>query len=39
MKRVIRSFFDPATSTITRVVCEPGGHHCAIIDPVLDFDP
>ncbi len=39
MKPVIRSFFDPATSTITHVVREPGGHHCAIIDPVLDFDP
>ena len=39
MKPAIRSFFDPATSTITHVVREPGGHHCAIIDPVLDFDP
>jgi glyoxylase-like metal-dependent hydrolase (beta-lactamase superfamily II) len=39
MKPAIRSFFDPATSTITHVVREPGGDHCAIIDPVLDFDP
>ena len=39
MKPAIRSFFDPATSTITHVVREPGGDHCAIIDPVLDLDP
>ena len=39
MKPAIRSFFDPATSTITHVVREPGGDHCAIIYPVLDLDP
>ncbi|MEQ8246873.1 MAG: MBL fold metallo-hydrolase [Alphaproteobacteria bacterium] len=39
MKPSVRSFFDPATFTITHVVREPGGHHCAIVDPVRDFDP
>ncbi len=31
--------FDPVTFTISYVVSEAGGKHCAIIDPVLDFDP
>ncbi len=39
MKPEVKSFFDPATFTITHVVREPGGSHCAIIDPVRDFDP
>ena len=39
MKPDIRSFFDPATFTVTHVVREPGGAHCAIIDSVRDFDP
>ncbi|NQV81888.1 MAG: MBL fold metallo-hydrolase [Alphaproteobacteria bacterium] len=39
MKPDIRSFFDPATFTVTHVVREPGGTHCAIIDSVGDFDP
>ena len=32
-------FFDPDTSTISYIVVEPGGPACAVIDPVLDFDP
>jgi len=35
----IRSFFDPATYTVTHIVRDPGSNACAIIDPVLDFDP
>lgn len=31
-------FFDPATFTITYVVAEPTGDHCAIVAPVLDYD-
>jgi glyoxylase-like metal-dependent hydrolase (beta-lactamase superfamily II) len=38
MKPDVRSFFDPATFTVSHVVREPGGTHCAIIDPVRDFD-
>ncbi len=39
MKPEVRGFFDPATYTISYVVSEPRGRHCAIVDPVLDFDP
>ncbi len=35
----IQAFFDNATSTVTYVVFEAPGCACAIIDPVLDFDP
>jgi glyoxylase-like metal-dependent hydrolase (beta-lactamase superfamily II) len=35
----IQAFFDPVTSTVTYVVYEAPGSACAIIDPVLDFDP
>ena len=32
-------FFDPATNTISYVVRDPASSACAVIDPVLDFDP
>jgi len=35
----VRGFFDKATFTISYVVSEPRGRRCAIVDPVLDFDP
>lgn len=35
----IQAFFDPATWTITYVVFDEPGGNCAIIDPVLDYDP
>ncbi len=35
----VKAFFDEATFTISYVVAEPDGSHCAIIDPVLDYDP
>lgn len=33
------SFFEPVTSTGTHVLIDPDSDHCAVIDPVLDFDP
>ena len=38
MRPDVRSFFHPATWTITHVVRDPDGASCAIVDPVLDFD-
>ena len=35
----VQAFFDPATWTVTYVVFEQPGGHCAIVDPVLDYDP
>ena len=35
----IQAFFDPATATVTYVVYESDGSDCAIIDPVLDYEP
>jgi glyoxylase-like metal-dependent hydrolase (beta-lactamase superfamily II) len=35
----IQPFFDPTTATVTYVVYEDVGSACAIIDPVLDYDP
>ncbi|MBI1218790.1 MAG: MBL fold metallo-hydrolase [Rhodobacteraceae bacterium] len=34
----VKAFFDTATNTITYVVRDPAGTHCAVIDSVLDFD-
>jgi glyoxylase-like metal-dependent hydrolase (beta-lactamase superfamily II) len=39
MTPLIQAFFDSTTSTITYVVYEAAGSACAIIDPVLDYDP
>ncbi|MCY1667150.1 MBL fold metallo-hydrolase [Rhizobium sp. SL86] len=36
---LVRSFFDPATYTISHVVRDPGSRACAIVDSVLDYDP
>ena len=35
----IKAFFDPATCTISYVVFDETKGSCAIIDPVLDYDP
>ncbi|MEW5726705.1 MAG: MBL fold metallo-hydrolase [Pseudomonadota bacterium] len=35
----VTGVFDPATSTVTYVVADPATGDCAVIDPVLDFDP
>ena len=36
---IVRSFFDPATYTISHVVRDPDSTACAIVDSVLDYDP
>lgn len=35
----IQAFFDPITWTVSYVVFDRAGGHCAIVDPVLDYDP
>jgi len=35
----VEAFFDEATFTVSYVVAEPAGSHCAIVDSVLDYDP
>lgn len=39
MKPDVKAFFHDQSNTVSYVVTEPDGNHCAIIDPVLDFDP
>ncbi|WP_395057090.1 MBL fold metallo-hydrolase [Polaromonas sp.] len=39
MNPSVESFFDPATWTISHVAYQKKGSACAIIDPVLDYDP
>lgn len=39
MPAQIQSFLDPASKTYTYVVYEHDGGQCAVIDPVLDYDP
>jgi len=39
MKPGVEAFFDEETDTVTYVVTDPSGNVCAVIDPVLDFDP
>lgn len=34
----IKAFFDPATWTLSYVVFDHAGGHCAIVDSVLDYD-
>ena len=34
----VSSFFDEVTNTISYIVVEPDGDHCAVIDSVLDID-
>ncbi len=36
---VVKAFFDPATFTVSYVVHGEEGDACAIVDPVLDFEP
>jgi glyoxylase-like metal-dependent hydrolase (beta-lactamase superfamily II) len=36
---LVEPFFDPVTSTVTYVVHAGPGSACAIVDPVLDYDP
>ena len=39
MQAQVQAFFDPATWTVSYVVYDHVGGHCAIVDPVLDYDP
>lgn len=39
MRPEVAAFFDEETNTVSYVVADPDGRHCAIIDSVLDFDP
>lgn len=36
---IVKGFFDPRTFSIQYIVADPETKRCAIIDPVLDFDP
>ena len=35
----VHGLFDPATATVTYIVHDGPGTACAIVDPVLDYDP
>lgn len=35
----VEAFFDPATATISYVLFDPEAGACAVIDPVLDYEP
>ncbi|MBK8908901.1 MAG: MBL fold metallo-hydrolase [Rhodospirillales bacterium] len=35
----VRGFFDEATYTVSYVVSDPATLRCAVVDPVLDYDP
>lgn len=39
MQAMIKAFFDPATWTVSHVIYDKEGGACAIVDPVLDYDP
>lgn len=39
MPALIEAFLDPASSTYSYVIYEAEGGQCAIVDPVLDYDP
>jgi glyoxylase-like metal-dependent hydrolase (beta-lactamase superfamily II) len=39
MQPIVQPFFDPVTGTVTYVVFQSGHQECAVIDPVLDYDP
>jgi len=36
---LVKGFFEKRTSSVQYVVADPETKSCAIIDPVLDFDP
>src|SRR5260221_7219438 len=39
MSPVVQPFHDPTTATVSYVVHAGAGSACAVIDPVLDFNP
>ena len=36
MNPIVTAFVHEPTASLTYVVREPGGSHCAVVDPVLD---
>jgi glyoxylase-like metal-dependent hydrolase (beta-lactamase superfamily II) len=38
VKPAVKAFYDHDTATVSYVVKDPTSNHCAIIDPVMDFD-
>jgi glyoxylase-like metal-dependent hydrolase (beta-lactamase superfamily II) len=36
---MVQPFFEPVTGTVSYVVFQSGQPECAIVDPVLDYDP
>ena len=36
---VVKGFFEKRTASVQYIVADPETKRCAIIDPVLDFDP
>jgi len=36
---IVKGFFEKRTSSIQYIVADPQTNHCAVTDPVLDFDP
>jgi glyoxylase-like metal-dependent hydrolase (beta-lactamase superfamily II) len=39
MQPIVTGFFHEPSQTVSYIVAEPNGHHCAVIDAVLDYDP
>lgn len=39
MRPEVNGFYHEDSGSISYVVAEPGGPRCAIVDPVMDFDP
>jgi glyoxylase-like metal-dependent hydrolase (beta-lactamase superfamily II) len=39
MRPEVEAFFDEATNTVTYIVADPSSGDCALVDPVLDYDP
>ena len=39
MQAQVKGFFDPVTWTVSYVVFDAPGGHCALVDSVLDYDP
>ena len=35
----VTGFYDPATFSIEYVLADPATGRCAVIDPILDYDP
>ena len=38
MSPLVEAFFEKRTSSVQYLVADPATRHCAVIDPVLDYD-